>query len=316
MAGEAFFERSVEMLRDGVSKESPDTHLNFGLQTNGTLLSESMLKVLDRMNVRIGVSLDGSAMQHNKHRLNFAGRGSFDATKAGIERLSSPEYRHLFSGLLCVVDLANDPIEVYDALAGFQPPTIDFLLPYGNHDAPPAGKSTDSQDAPYADWLIPIFEKWCLDPSATKVRLFSSVLRLSLGDRSLTEAIGTLAGGEVVIRADGSYELPDGLKMTYDGAAKTNLTVFDTELNEVAKMMRSKGFLGKKILASECRQCPFNVGDICGGGYIATRYSKKRGLDNPSIYCHDLADLIHRIVHKKNTDLVEGMYSIWLSRQR
>ena len=37
----------------------------------------------------------------------------------------------LFSGLLCTIDLRNDPVTMSEALAAFQPPGIDFLLPHG-----------------------------------------------------------------------------------------------------------------------------------------------------------------------------------------
>ncbi len=61
--------------------------LTHSFQTNATLLDDGWLTLLARPDVRVGVSLDGPAELHDRHRKNRAGRGSFEAVMAGIERL-------------------------------------------------------------------------------------------------------------------------------------------------------------------------------------------------------------------------------------
>lgn len=41
------------------------------------------------------------------------------------------QFRHLFSGSLCTIDLQNDPVATYDAFVAFGLPKLDFLLPHG-----------------------------------------------------------------------------------------------------------------------------------------------------------------------------------------
>ncbi|MET9845799.1 hypothetical protein [Streptomyces ossamyceticus] len=55
-------------------------------------------------------------------------------------------------GRLCTVDLANDPVETYEALLDFAPPRVDFLLPHGTWRHPPArpGAPDDPPGAPPA----------------------------------------------------------------------------------------------------------------------------------------------------------------------
>ena len=48
---------------------------------------------------------------------------------AALSRLR--RFPHLYGGLLCTVDLRNDPVGRTEALAEFGPPKIDFLLPHG-----------------------------------------------------------------------------------------------------------------------------------------------------------------------------------------
>ncbi|MFD2350591.1 hypothetical protein ACFSTC_16580 [Nonomuraea ferruginea] len=93
---------------------------------------------------RGGVSLDGTPRGNDRNRRYADGRSSYPAVAEALSLLMEPEFRHVYNGLLCTVDLANDPVETYEALLHFQPPVIDFLLPHGTWDAPPPGPSAGS----------------------------------------------------------------------------------------------------------------------------------------------------------------------------
>src|SRR5580692_6010166 len=80
------------------------------VQTNGVGLNDSYLRLFNDLDVHVGVSLDGGAESHDRHRRFASGRGSYAAVAAGLDRLTQPRYRHLFSGLLATIDLRNDPV--------------------------------------------------------------------------------------------------------------------------------------------------------------------------------------------------------------
>jgi uncharacterized protein len=111
--------------------------IDVSVQTNGVGLNEPYLDLFDELGVQISVSLDGAAEAHDRHRRFASGRGSHKAVAGGLERLTRDRYRHLFSGLLCTIDLRNDPLATYEALASYDPPQIDFLLPHGTWADPP-----------------------------------------------------------------------------------------------------------------------------------------------------------------------------------
>ena len=106
------------------------TRLDLRMQTNAVRLSSSMCEVLVAHDVRVGVSLDGDEASNDLHRRSANGASSHAKVLAGLAVLRRPEHRRQYAGLLCTVDLRNDPIRVYDALAAQQPPRIDFLLPH------------------------------------------------------------------------------------------------------------------------------------------------------------------------------------------
>ena len=47
----------------------------------------------------------------------------------------------IYSGILCTIDVRNDPVATYEALLKFSPPALDLLLPHANWSCPPPGSA-------------------------------------------------------------------------------------------------------------------------------------------------------------------------------
>jgi uncharacterized protein len=271
----------------------PATRVRFGLQTNGILLDGRFLEIFHEYGVRVGVSLDGGRDANDRHRVYANGHGSFERTAAGLRLLAEPEHRDIYSGLLCTVDVRNNPVHVYDDLLTFDPPAIDLLLPHGNWTTPPP---RPAGAVSYAEWLIAVFDAWYGAPVArTRIRLFESMLMRLLGGRSTTEAIGGDQPGVVVIETDGSYEQTDSLKTTVDGGAATGLSVRTHSLDDVMAYLDAP-----EPLADACRSCP--VRRVCGGGLRAHRF-RNGSFAHPSAYCDDLYAVIRHIERRVTADL-------------
>ncbi|MDQ0937438.1 sulfatase maturation enzyme AslB (radical SAM superfamily) [Streptomyces turgidiscabies] len=107
------------------------------VQTNGTLLTERVLLALAKAGIRVGLSLDGGAPELNRRRVDHAGRPSWPA----VERAARLLTRHpqSYAGLLCTIDLEQDPVAVYRSLVALGPPSLDLLLPHANWSSPPPG---------------------------------------------------------------------------------------------------------------------------------------------------------------------------------
>ncbi len=266
--------------------------LDVRLHTNGVRLDEAFCELFARTGVRVGISLDGDRAGNDRHRRYADGRSSYDQVIKAVSLLRDDNYRHLFLGLLCTIDVRNDPIASYESLVALEPPRIDFLIPHATWDEPPprpAGLATE-----YADWLTAIFRRWEADGRPVRVRLFDSIIRTSRGADSLTEAIGLQPSNLVVIETDGSYEQADSLKASFAGAPLTGYDIFHQDFDAVAGhpgiKARQQGLAG---LCQQCRDCP--VVTSCGGGLYAHRYKTDNGFDNPSVYCADLMKLINTI---------------------
>lgn len=301
LAGPARLRQVCEALTsalDGVAE------LDLRIHTNGLQLSPRYLDLFDEFGVRVGISLDGDKAANDRHRRFADGRSSHPLVLRAVELLRQDRYRHLYLGLLCTVDIENDPHAVLDALAELEPPLIDFLLPHATWDDPPP--RPEGATTAYADWLLAVFDRWQEQGRPVPVRIFSSVLSTLSGGPSLTESLGLAPTDLVVVETDGQLEQVDSLKSAYEGAAATGFDVFTHTLDEVASHpgVRARQ-LGLAGVGEACRRCP--VVRSCGGGLYTHRYRStgpSGPFDNPSVYCADLMALVRGIEARTAASLI------------
>ncbi|MFI9629790.1 radical SAM/SPASM protein FxsBH, inactivated beta-hydroxylase extension form [Streptomyces sp. NPDC052042] len=301
LAGPARLRHVCEALAsafDGIAE------LDLRIHTNGIQLSPRYLDLFDEFGVRVGISLDGDRAANDRHRRYADGRSSHPLVLKAVELLRQERYRHLYLGLLCTVDVRNDPRAVLDALVELEPPLIDFLLPHATWQEPPL--RPDGSPTAYADWLLTVFDHWEERGRPVPVRIFSSVLSTLSGGPSLTESLGLAPTDLVVVETDGRLEQVDSLKSAYEGAAATGFDVFDHTFDEVAAHpgVRARQ-LGLAGVSGICRRCP--VVRSCGGGLYTHRYDPAGPtgpFDNPSVYCADLEVLVRGVEARTAQSLV------------
>ncbi len=276
-------------LIDALRTPLKDIDLDLRIQTNGVLFDRRFGDLFRTHDVKMGISLDGDRASNDRHRRYADGRSSYDKVVRAVDLLRA-EYPELYSGLLCTIDVANDPLDVYRALVEHAPPAVDFLLPHATWDTPPVRPT----ETAYADWLNAIFDAWLADGRPVPVRTFESVIATSHGGQSLTESLGLEPSDLLIIETDGDFEQADYLKTAFEGAPATGMDVFANSIDEVAE---NTGILARQgglaSLCETCQACP--VVSSCGGGLFAHRYRTGSGFDNPSVFCADLLKLIGHV---------------------
>ncbi|HEV2346191.1 MAG TPA: FxsB family cyclophane-forming radical SAM/SPASM peptide maturase [Actinocrinis sp.] len=293
----------LTVLRDRIE---PVTRLDLRIHTNGVLLDAEFCALFAEFGVRVGVSLDGDRASNDRHRRFANGRSSHSDVLRALALLRRPQFARLYAGILCTIDIGNDPVAVYEALAAERPPRVDLLLPHATWDTPPT--RPNAARAQYADWLIAVFDRWQADGSPFPIRTFDSILAVLRGEPSQTESLGLTPSDLLVIETDGAIEQADSLKTAFDGAAATGLNIADHTLDEAAEHegieARQQGLAG---LCRTCRLCP--VVDVCGGGLYAHRFRSGTGFANPSVYCDDLkATILH--VRSRTTTVREPSHAL------
>lgn len=128
LAGPALIARLATMLRATLPKLTP---LRLSMQTNGVLLTRSILQMLADHDVSVGISMDGDRTATDRHRRYSNGRSSHSAVEQSLRLLRLERFRAIYGGILATIDLRNDPMSTYAYLLSHTPPRIDFLFPHG-----------------------------------------------------------------------------------------------------------------------------------------------------------------------------------------
>ncbi|WP_245586589.1 cyclophane-forming radical SAM/SPASM peptide maturase YhhB [Pleomorphomonas oryzae] len=280
-----------------------EVKLEFAMQTNGLLLSNTTLDELERADVSVSLSLDGPRWANDLHRTSHKGRSSFDRVMAGYRLLQ--QRPAVFAGVIAVIDPSVAPEELFAFFDELRPPKLDFLLPDAHHLRQPPGR--DQLPLQYQEWLIHAFDLWFDRYPHLPVRTFEALLDVAAGLPSATDAFGFGDVNLLSIETDGSYHDLDVLKIVRDGATALSGTVLDAAISAVATspgIEAHRALLRKDGLSAKCLGC--TVVEICGGGSVPHRYDGN-SFKNPSVYCDELFALISHVKMRLTDGLSAGM---------
>jgi uncharacterized protein len=259
------------------------------IQTNGTLLDADWAGAIKELNVAPSISMDGPRSIHDASRVDLKGRGSHDRAVRGIRELQSVG---LQPNILCVINPARNGLDVYRHLRSLNVTRMDFLLPDVSHDNFSALYG-DLGSTPVADYLLPVLHAWMEeDDDDVRVRLFWELYKKLLGGHATTDAFGTTGTSYLIVETDGSIEAMDALRVCKNGISRTGLNVLSDGFRAVSKAapMAFDVIHGAIPLSPICVACPKR--DVCGGGYLPSRYSEANLFSNPSVWCRDISLLV------------------------
>ena len=88
--------------------------LSFSMTTNATLLDDEAVRFLVDHEVNVSITLDGPVEDHDAHRMDRNGRGSFTKVMAGLRRFNeiAPGYQNL--SISCVLAPSSDLLRIND----------------------------------------------------------------------------------------------------------------------------------------------------------------------------------------------------------
>jgi uncharacterized protein len=303
LAGIDFFNTFVELYKN-IYQDS-DITLKFTMQSNGVLLNDELTKNLKNLNIQIGISIDGTKKSNNDNRIFHNGNGSYTDILNGFNSVKKI-FGSSYANCLCVIDVNEKPIEVYEHFKKIEVNNLNLLFPDFTID----DKQNGIEIPNLGEWLIEMYDIWDADRTINKISPFAEITGLILGiEECGSEAIGKRENKTIVIETNGNIEAVDTLKICENNFTKTTLNIFNNNLNDIysSNSLATEYYLSHENLCKKCSNC--DLEEICGGGFIAHRYSSINRFDNPTVYCEDLAKLICHIQNKLYEDLPENIAS-------
>ena len=295
LLGRKRFQRYLDLQREYF----PEGRLQNRLQTNGALISDEWIDFLIENDVQVGISLDGPREVHDRFRVDTKGRGSYDDTIRGIERLRA---RGVKVAVLSVAGAWEDGGSV---LRHFRDELdlkgADFLLPIRNH-ALARGDGLDM--ASIGRFLEQAFEEWTSrDEDGFRVRLFEALVLNALGIPHNYFASGATQMGDVaVVETTGEICMDTDFgqidRFLHGEEYKSGFHLHDPSFQwkEVERVLgRRLEAVGADRVPTECQTC--RIRSVCRGGHPASRFDDADGgFDHRSAHCGALFPVSERVV--------------------
>jgi uncharacterized protein len=293
LIGKEFYKNFVALSQKIITS----TTIHLALQTNGTLLDKSWCNLLKKLNIHVGISLDGTRSSNMDRVFRKNNEPAYDKIICGLKVLNECVN---YSGILSVININESPDIVYNHFKELRINSADFLIPDTNYDFPMLNHLY------LGDWLINLFDLWYDDQdSKFGIRSFESIIHLFLGyEISGNEEYGNTYNSVITIKTDGSIEPVDNLKICGDGFTKTDLNILHNTFNDSTKnelIVKYYNAHQDTVLCDKCKSCI--IKSVCGGGQLAHRYSSENGFDNSSLYCSQIFKFFVHIQNRLLDDL-------------
>ena len=262
LMGVEFFRRVVQLQsRCG----RPGSVVANGLQTNATLITDELARLLAEYRFLLGVSLDGPEAIHNTYRKNGKGAGSYRRVMRGIECLRKHEVE--FNVLVAVnAENVGKAREIYRFLLDLD---IRFhqYIPIVEFDdrGRPLPFSIDGPQ--WGSFLKALFEEWYPDAGRVSIRLFDALLTYLVEGKRILCTMGGDCRQYFLVEHNG-----DVYPCDFFAEAELRLgNIMETEWGELLESPRYEAFGRQKSRWNEaCDSCPHL--QLCMGDCLKHRF--------------------------------------------
>jgi len=253
--------------------------INFGILTNGTLVTEKIAKVLKEKNILTTVSLDGLPEYHDAQRVFPDGSGSFKYVERGLKNLQEIQAPFDISVTITSKNMENLPDFTKYLLDYRSPFTFSFYrkTPFANQEL-----EINSKKLIY--YLEQAYQIIYNNPPSYK--LIDRLLDRVNPERPRLYSCG-VGRNFLIVRPDGKIV---SCPMTFETPIGS---VEDKDLTKVIK----RGDFTKGVSVEErnlCRRCQWKY--ICGGGCPFLALKQKGDYKDSSPYCEVYKALIPEIL--------------------
>src|SRR5215469_3816703 len=285
LLGKEFYRKAVWLQQ---RFKLPHQRVTNSLQTNGTLLDEGWLDFFDQAGFSIGLSLDGPAQLHDKHRVLAKGPGSYENVMRAA-RLMKERNREF--GVLAVV--TEDTIrlgakELFRFFVDNGLKKFDLLC---QHPAINVGRGEYISRNTQSRFLRDIFDLWLAeDDPEVCIREFESILRRLIGGQhTLCVLAGGCIGKYFAIDPDGSVFHCD--EFMFDQAYNLG-NIRTTDFQALQRTDKIQYLDRENNESIQALDCPWV--SVCNGGCPKDRYLNR--IFGLTAHCCGFADLIEHIL--------------------
>jgi len=173
LAGLDFYEEAIRYQK----KHANGRHIENHIQTNATLIDDDWAKFFSKNSIRVSTSLDGPIWLHDLHRKYVSGKGSFEKTVKGVEKMKDFGQS---VGIIITLNCENVkyPIQIYEELI-----KREKINGFEINNCTELGFAPSNEDL--LNFYKTLFMLWSKDGNPSiHIRIFENVIRNLLGKKA------------------------------------------------------------------------------------------------------------------------------------
>lgn len=268
--------------------------LRLSIQTNAMLVDREWIEIFQKHQIHVGVSIDGPQEYHDQNRVDHKGRGTYAATKAGLDMLrEARDNGSLQLSIICVINPDHNARFVFEHFVhelGIR--NLHFLFPDETHDS-----FDTSQLSKFSEYVKTLLVAWSsLDDSRIRIRFLSKTLGLLTNGRESLQIYNANRESSLAftVASNGDLGPDDDFRNIEPLLFRTGASIFNTKLFEFLNLPEIKAFQNsKKVRPQKCIECCWSP--VCDAGTIVgsavQNFSHEDRYSNPNVYCSVLQDL-------------------------
>jgi uncharacterized protein len=267
LAGIEFYMKVLQLQQ---KHKLPESVILNGIQTNGTLLDDTLCRFLAAQGFIVGISIDGPGNLHNINRRTKEDNNTFLNVLRGYELLQK---YGLTSEILCVVNSENVmyPLEIYDFFKKLGAKYITFLPLVEAQKGSHSGVSKKSVPAiEFGHFLSAVFDEWVeKDIGEIKIQIFEEAARTAFNQEHTLCIFKVNCGGVPVVEHTGDFFSCDH----FVNSEHLLGNIRDQSLTSLLDSEEQKAFGRAKSLTlpGYCIKC--EVRSMCNGECPKNRFS-------------------------------------------
>jgi uncharacterized protein len=277
--GQRFYEDVVEIEKD-------IKNIRNGIQTNGTLLTEKLIKLFKKNQFRIGISLDGPKRIHDSKRIFKDGSGSYEKVMHGIKLLNK-----LKADFATLTLLTNDNInflkEIYSAVRKTSANGAKFEVFFPGGKGRKYRKEFFVRPEDYTKVMINLYNLWMYEDKRIKFRvdpLDKIIESFFTGHSRACDYAGACGNNFLSMSSNGDIYICGrfvGIK---------NFKIGNINHDSLEKALKNKlcEFVRKKRneIKLKCINSGCKYVDICNGGCTYESYTFFNDFSHETLYCN------------------------------
>lgn len=278
----AFYDEASRHIQAALDRWSgPPLAIRQSVQTNAMVINDAWCDCFERNQIHVGVSLDGPAFLHDRHRRTRTGKASHEAAMRGVAHL---QRRQIPFQVICVLteESLHHADEMFHFFVDHGIRNVGFNMEETEGENAQSSLSRPQSEALYTAFLQRFWDLWQEQPQELRVREFEDLCHLASSDSRIDRTDMNNPFAIVNVDALGNFSTFDPELLAVHTEEYGDFVLGHVQRDSLVSIVATEKFqrIQRDLRAGieRCRSSCEYFG-LCGGGAGSNKYWEHRSFD-------------------------------------